>query len=159
MASLNKVQLIGNLGKNPEVRHTQSGDAVANFSIATSESWKDKNSGEKKEATEWHTVVVWGRLAEICEKYLAKGSKVFVEGTLRTEKWVDKDGRDRYTTKVVLRGFDAKLIMLGDPKGNGGGSQHRDDDEGDTPNRGGTGRAPGKRSDLDDEIPFAPEFR
>ncbi|MER9628407.1 single-stranded DNA-binding protein [Mesorhizobium sp. M0296] len=121
--SLNKVTLIGNLGADPEVRNLNSGVAVANFSIATSESWKDKNSGEKKERTEWHRVVVWNDgLISVIEKYVKKGSKVYVEGELQTRKW-EKDGVDHYSTEVVLTGFDCKLILLGD---SGGGSRASD---------------------------------
>ena len=103
MAGINKVILIGNLGNDPEVRYTPSGDAVANFSIATSEEWKDKNSGEKKERTEWHRIVAWRRLGEICGEYLSKGSKVYIEGRLQTRKWEDRDGNSRYTTEIVAR--------------------------------------------------------
>lgn len=101
MASLNKVQLIGHLGRDPEMRNMSNGDAVCNFSIATSERWKDKNTGEMKEATEWHRVVIWRKLAEIAGKYLRKGSSVYIEGQLRTRKWKDKEGKDQYTTEIV----------------------------------------------------------
>ncbi len=113
----NLVILIGNLGKDPEIRFTQSGDAVANFSIATSESWKDK-SGEQQTSTEWHNIVVWKRLAEICGEYLHKGSKVYIEGKLATKKWQDSNGNDRYTTEIVAR----EMKML-DSKGDGQQSQ------------------------------------
>ena len=102
MASVNKVIIVGNLGQDPEVRYTQDGKPIANFSIATSESWKDKNTGEKKEKTEWHRVCVFGRIAEVCGEYLSKGSPVYIEGKLQTRKWQDKDGQDRYTTEVVV---------------------------------------------------------
>lgn len=102
MAGVNKVILIGNLGQDPEIRYTQGGDAVATLSVATSETWKDRDSGEKRERTEWHRVVVWGRLAENVKQYLAKGSKVYIEGKLRTRKWQGQDGQDRYTTEVVV---------------------------------------------------------
>jgi single-strand DNA-binding protein len=108
---VNKVILIGNLGNEPEVRYTQSGDAVANVSIATSESWKDKNTGEAQERTEWHRVVFFGKLAEIVQQYLHKGSKVYVEGQLRTRKWQDKEGQDRYTTEVYV-GLRGTMQML-----------------------------------------------
>jgi len=116
MASLNKVMLIGNLGKDPEVRYTPSGMAVASFSIATSERFKNKN-GEWEERTEWHNVVLWGRQAEIAGEYLAKGRTVYIEGRLQTRKWQDKDGRDRWTTEVV----GEKMQMLGGGRGEGGG--------------------------------------
>lgn len=110
---VNKVILVGNLGKDPEVRYMPSGGAVANFSIATSESWKDKNTGEPKEKTEWHNISVFGKLAEIAGEYLRKGSQVYVEGALQTRKWQDQNGNDRYSTDVVLNGFDCKMQMLG----------------------------------------------
>lgn len=109
MAGINKVILVGNLGKDPEVRYLEGGTAVANFSIATSESFKDKTSGERRTVTEWHNVVLWRGLAEIAEKYLKKGNQVYIEGKLRTRKWQDKDGKDRYTTEIV----GDNLQMLG----------------------------------------------
>lgn len=116
--SLNKVLLIGNLGADPEIRSTQDGRQVANLRVATTESWKDKNSGEKKERTEWHRVTIWqDGLAKIAEKYLKKGSKVYLEGELQTRKWEDKDGVERYTTEVVLTGFNANLVLLGERSG------------------------------------------
>lgn len=141
MASVNKVILVGNLGKDPEVRRLQSGDPVVNLSIATSETWKDKSSGERKEKTEWHRVVIFNlRLAEVAEKYLRKGSKVYLEGSLQTRKWSDKDGADRYSTEIVLANFRGEIVML----------DGKSADE-----------APAKqpqqsfdRSELDDEIPF-----
>jgi len=111
MASVNKVILLGNLGADPEVRYTPSGVAVANFRIATSETWKDKNTGEKKEKTEWHGIVAWRRLGEICGEYLKKGSQVYIEGSLQTRQWEDKEGNKRYTTEVVAY----KMQMLGSP--------------------------------------------
>jgi single-strand DNA-binding protein len=116
-ASLNKVMLIGNLGKDPEVRSMQNGDKVANISIATSESWRDKASGEKKEKTEWHRVVIFGKLAEIVEKYTKKGSKVYVSGSLQTRKWTDSAGAEKYSTEVVLQGFGGELVLLDARKG------------------------------------------
>jgi len=116
MASVNKVILVGNLGKDPEVRTMQNGKKVANLVLATSESWKDKESGDRKEKTEWHRIVIWGQLVEITDKYLKKGSKVYVQGSLQTRKWQNKDGQDQYTTEVVLQGFGAELVML-DGKG------------------------------------------
>ncbi len=117
---VNKVILIGNLGKDPEVRYTPGGDAVANITLATSESWKDKNTGEQKEKTEWHRVVFFGKLAEIVGQYLKKGSKIYVEGKLQTRKWQDKNGQDRYTTEVVVQGYGGDMQML-DSRGAGGG--------------------------------------
>ena len=114
MASVNKVILIGNLGKDPEVKTIPSGKCVANFSIATSETWTDKNTGEKKEQTEWHNIVAWGRLGEICGEYLRKGTQVYIEGSLQTRKWEDKEGNPRYTTEVVAY----KMQMLGTKGGN-----------------------------------------
>jgi single-strand DNA-binding protein len=116
MSSVNKVTLVGNLGRDPEIRTTQDGKKIANLSIATSESWKDKNSGDRKEKTEWHRVVIFNdRLSEVAEKYLKKGSKVYLEGSLQTRKW-EKDGHDQYTTEVVLQQFRGELVML-DGKG------------------------------------------
>lgn len=113
MSSVNKVILIGNLGKDPEIRSLSSGSEVANFSVATSESWKDKNTGEKKEKTEWHNVAVFNDgLVRVIKSYLKKGSKVYIEGSLQTRKWTDKDGQDRYSTEIVLQGFNATLAML-----------------------------------------------
>ncbi len=110
--SVNKVILIGNLGKDPEVRYMPNGNAVANFSLATSETWKDKQTGEKKEKTEWHKVSVFGPLADIVSQYVKKGSKLYIEGKLQTRKWQAQDGQDRYSTEIVLQGFDSKLEML-----------------------------------------------
>ena len=142
--SVNKVILVGNLGKDPEVRRMTSGDPVVNLSLATSESWKDKASGERKEKTEWHRVVIFNKnLAEVAEKYLRKGSKVYVEGQLQTRKWTDKDGAEKYSTEVVLQNFRGELTML-DGKNDGGGRS------------GGAGEAPAsfQRDEMDDEIPF-----
>lgn len=137
--SINKVILIGNLGKDPEVRSMPNGDKVANITLATSENWKDKNTGEKKERTEWHRVVIFGKLAEIAEKYLTKGSKVYVCGQLQTRKWKDQSGSDKYTTEVVLQGFGGELTML---DGNGDRKQSAQ------------GSYDSPPSDMDDEIPF-----
>ena len=149
--SVNKVILVGNLGKDPEVRRMQSGDPVVNLSLATSESWRDKASGERKEKTEWHRVVIFNKnLAEIAEKYLRKGAKVYVEGALQTRKWTDKDGQEKYSTEIVLQNFRGELTML-DSKGEGGGGQGRGSYGG-----GGASEAPASfdRSEMDDEIPF-----
>lgn len=108
MASVNKAIIVGNIGKDPELKYTASGEAIANLTIATSESWKDKATGEKKESTEWHKVSFFGKLAEICGQYLKKGSQVYIEGSIKTRKWVDKDGQDRYTTEI--RGDEMKML-------------------------------------------------
>jgi single-strand DNA-binding protein len=113
MSSVNKVILVGNLGRDPEVRSTQGGSRIANLSVATSERWKDKSSGDAKERTEWHRVVVFNdRLSEVCEKYLRKGSKVYIEGALETRKWTDQSGQEKYSTEIVLRQFKGELVML-----------------------------------------------
>jgi single-strand DNA-binding protein len=119
--SLNKVMLIGNLGQDPEVRSFQNGGKVCNLRIATSETWKDRNTGERQERTEWHTVAIFSEgLVNVCENYLKKGSKVFIEGKLQTRKWQDQNGQDRYSTEVVLRGYDGTLTMLDGRQGGGG---------------------------------------
>lgn len=141
--SVNKVILIGNLGKDPECRAMQNGTKVANLSIATSESWKDKASGEKKEKTEWHKVVIFGQLAETAERFLKKGSKVYLEGSLQTRKWTDKDGADKYSTEVVLQGFGANLTML-DGKQSAGDDRPVADQ----------GRATRGHDDMDSDLPF-----
>ena len=155
--SVNKVILIGNLGKDPEVRRLNNGDPVVNLSVATSESWRDKQSGERKEKTEWHRVVIFNEnLAKVAEQYLRKGSKVYLEGQLQTRKWTDQAGVEKYSTEVVLQKFRGELTML-DGKGEGGGSRSYDD-SGFTPNAGAkrTGEGPRENftQDLDDEIPF-----
>ncbi|WP_420408643.1 single-stranded DNA-binding protein [Hoeflea sp.] len=156
--SLNRAELIGHLGADPEIRRTQSGNAIANLSVATSESWRDKNTGERREKTEWHRVVIFSEgLAKVAENYLKKGSKVFISGKLQTRKWQDQSGQDKYTTEIILQGFDAKLQMLdsrreGDGGGHGGGSSSGG-------RGGGFGGGGGGSRDLDDDIPFAPEWR
>ncbi len=140
---VNKVILIGNLGQDPEVRYMPNGNAVANVSVATSESWKDKNSGEMQERTEWHRVVFFRRLAEIVGEYLKKGSKVYVEGRLQTRKWQDQNGNDRYTTEIV-----ADQMQMLDSRG--GGSASYDS----APSQSSSGPAPGPDQDFDDDIPF-----
>ena len=118
MASLNKVQIIGNLGKDPEVRHTNDGRAIVNLTVATSENWKDKNTGEKKEKTEWHRVVIFNEgLAKVAEAYLKKGSTVYLEGQLQTRKWTDKDGVEKYSTEIVLQNFRGEMVLLGGKDG------------------------------------------
>jgi single-strand DNA-binding protein len=176
--SVNKVILIGNLGADPEIRRTQDGRPIANLRIATSESWRDKNSGERKEKTEWHSVVIFNEgLCKVAEQYLKKGSTVYVEGQLQTRKWQDQSGADRYSTEVVLQGFNGNLTMLGGRGDGGGASRGGNDFGGDSyggggydggygspaPSRGGSsggasrsGSAPsgGFSRDLDDDIPF-----
>ena len=121
MGTVNKVIIVGNLGKDAEVRYTPGGSAVATVSIATTEVWKDKSSGQRQEKTEWHRVVIFGKVAEIAEKYLRKGSKVYIEGKIQTRKWTDKAGADKYTTEIVLSGFDGKMVMLGGKEDSPGG--------------------------------------
>jgi single-strand DNA-binding protein len=157
--SVNKVILVGNLGRDPEVRTFQNGGKVCNLRIATSENWKDRNTGERKERTEWHTVAIYNEnLARVAEQYLKKGSKVYIEGALETRKWQDQSGQDRYTTEVVLRPYSGTMVML-DGRGEGGGT-YMDDRSGGDSYGGGFGggddrRSPAPaRSDLDDEIPF-----
>lgn len=113
MRGINKVILVGTLGQDPEVRYTAKGDAVANLSVATSESWKDKNTGQQQEKTEWHRVVIFGKLAEVAGEYLRKGSQVYLEGQLQTRKWQDQSGQDKYTTEIVVQGFNGVMQMLG----------------------------------------------
>ena len=165
--SVNKVILVGNLGRDPEVRFAQDGSKILNFSVATSESWKDRQSGERRERTEWHRVVIFNpNLADIGERYLRKGSKVYLEGQLQTRKWTGQDGQERYSTEVVLTRFRGELTLLdsrGEGGGGGGGSQgggYDDGGYGGPPAQGGSGGAgaggggPVPGGDLDDEIPF-----
>jgi single-strand DNA-binding protein len=156
--SVNKVILIGNLGADPEIRRTQDGRPIVNLRVATSESWRDKTTGERKEKTEWHRVVIFNEgLCRIAEQYLKKGSKVYLEGALQTRKWTDKDGHERYSTEVVLQGFNSQLTML-DTRG-GGGASADSDDFGSSGPSAARERKPalagaGKSADMDDEIPF-----
>jgi single-strand DNA-binding protein len=155
--SVNKVILIGNLGADPEIRHTQDGRAIANLRIATSESWRDKTSGERREKTEWHRVVIFNEnLARIAEQYLKKGSKVYVEGSLQTRKWEDQQGQERYTTEVVLQGFNGQLTMLDGRQRDGmGEGDHGGSDFGRSgPFKSGGGKGKSFDKELDDEIPF-----
>ncbi|MCW9044112.1 MAG: single-stranded DNA-binding protein [Pseudopelagicola sp.] len=170
--SVNKVILVGNLGRDPEVRTFQNGGKVCNLRIATSETWKDKNTGERRERTEWHTVAIFSEgLVRVCEQYLRKGSKVYLEGKLQTRKWQDQSGNDRYSTEVVLQGFDGTLIMLDGRSGGGGGGGDYGGGQGggygggdqggygggyDSGPGGGANQGGGGSSsrDLDDEIPF-----
>jgi single-strand DNA-binding protein len=173
--SVNKVILVGNLGRDPEIRSTTSGQRIANFSLATSENWRDRTSGERKERTEWHRVVVFNeRLVDVIEKYVKKGSKLYIEGALQTRKWTDNSGAERYTTEVVLQNFRGELTMLDGRGGSGGGDTGGGFEPDDGPSGGGGpagggpsgggssrgragGGAPpggGPGGDLDDEIPF-----
>jgi single-strand DNA-binding protein len=159
MASVNKVIIVGNLGRDPETRYMPNCEAVANIAVATTESWKDKATGEKKEQTEWHRITFYRKLAEIAGQYLKKGSQVYVEGRLQTRKWTDKDGVERYTTEIIA---DA-MQMLGSRQGMGGNNAPMEDDYANAPAArqnvgGGAGRPPSKPapnfSDMDDDIPF-----
>ena len=173
--SVNKVILVGNLGKDPEIRSFQNGGKVANFSIATSESWKDKNTGEKREKTDWHNVAIFNEgLVRVAEQYLRKGSKVYIEGQLQTRKWTDQSGTDKYTTEVVLQNYNGTLVMLdgrSDGGGSGGGGGMRNsggggnswgnDGGGSSGGNYGGGSSQGGGSgggafdsDLDDDVPF-----
>lgn len=159
MASVNKVQLLGNLGRDPEVRNFQNGDKVCNLRVATSETWKDQATGEKRERTEWHSVAIFGALAGIAEKYLRKGSKVFLEGQLQARKWQDQNGQDRYSTEVVLRPFNGQMVMLDGRRdgGQGGGGYGGSYDSGPQGGSHGGGSGGGQTSGHnidDDEIPF-----
>jgi len=162
--SVNKVILVGNLGADPEIKRTQDGRPIANLRIATSETWRDKNTGERKEKTEWHRVVIFSEgLCRVAEQYLKKGAKVYIEGQLQTRKWTDQSGAERYSTEVVLQGFNATLTML-DGRSGGGGSFGGDDAGGDFgssgPSVGGgarraaVGGGGGRNADIDDDIPF-----
>jgi single-strand DNA-binding protein len=173
--SVNKVILIGNLGADPEIRRTQDGRPIANLRIATSETWRDRNTGERKEKTEWHTVVIFNEgLCKVAEQYLKKGATVYIEGQLQTRKWQDQTGNDRYSTEIVLQGFNSTLTMLGG-RGDGGGGAGRGgndfgggggyDDYGSAPSapsrsggssagRGASAPSGGFSRDLDDDIPF-----
>ena len=158
--SVNKVILVGNLGRDPEVRHTQDGKSIVNLSLATSESWRDKSTGERKEKTEWHRVVIFNEaLAKVAEQYLKKGSTVYIEGQLQTRKYTDKDGVEKYSTEVVLQNYRGELTMLGGRAGGeGAGSYGGGDDFGqsspmDRP-RSGAAKTQSFTRDLDDEVPF-----
>jgi single-strand DNA-binding protein len=159
--SVNKVILVGNLGRDPEVRHTQDGKPIVNLSIATSETWRDRNSGERKERTEWHRVVIFNEnLAKVAEQYLKKGSTVYVEGQLQTRKYTDKDGVEKYSTEIVLQNFNGTLTMLGGRPGSEGGASVGGGDDGfgqsgpmERPRMGGA-KPQNFARDLDDEVPF-----
>jgi single-strand DNA-binding protein len=161
--SVNKVILIGNLGADPEIRRTQDGRPIVNLRLATSETWRDKTTGERRERTEWHRVVIFNEnLAKVAEQYLKKGSKIYIEGQLQTRKWQDQQGQDRYSTEVVLQGFSSQLTMLDRVGGGGAGGDFGSDDSGS--NFGSSGsRSPahqpamagaGARDDMNDEVPF-----
>jgi single-strand DNA-binding protein len=161
--SVNKVILVGNLGKDPEIRRTQDGRPIANLSVATSETWRDKATGERKEKTEWHRVVIFSEpLCKIVEQYLKKGAKVYIEGALQTRKWTDQAGVEKYSTEVVLQGFNSTLTMLDGRSGGGAGSFGPDDAGGDFGSGGPSTAAPrravaaagARNSDMDDDIPF-----
>ena len=149
---INKVIVVGNLGGDPETRYMPSGSAVTNMTVATNESWKDKQTGEQKERTEWHKVAMFGRLAEIAAEYLRKGSQVYIEGKLRTRKWQDKDGQDRYTTEIIAD----EMQMLGGRSGAGGGGSFGGGGQQGGGQQGGGGNAPPQSGpdDFDDDIPF-----
>jgi single-strand DNA-binding protein len=159
--SVNKVILIGNLGADPEIRRLSDGRPVANLRVATSENWKDKNTGERREKTEWHRVVIFNEgLCRVVEQYLRKGAKVYLEGQIQTRKWQDKDGQDKYSTEIVLQGFNSQLVML-DSRGGGGGGGALEDSGGEFGSSGpmrqrqpAAAGAGSRRGDLDDEIPF-----
>jgi single-strand DNA-binding protein len=145
--SVNKVILMGNLGRDPDIRRTQAGDPIVNLSVATSESWRDKGTGERKERTEWHRVVIFNEnLAKVAENYLRKGSKVYLEGQLQTRKWTDKDGAEKYSTEVVLSRFRGELVLL-DSRGSGDNAPARASASSEAP-------ASFERNEMDDEIPF-----
>jgi single-strand DNA-binding protein len=148
--SVNKVILIGNLGKDPEVRNSQAGDKIVSFNLATSETWTDKASGERKERTEWHRVVVFNsQIADVCERFLKKGAKVYVEGQLQTRKWADQQGVERYSTEIVLARFKGEMTMLTSANSGDRGTSR-------TEGSGG-GYLPRTGGDLDDDVPFAPQ--
>ena len=163
--SVNKVILVGNLGKDPEIRRTQDGRPIANLSIATSETWRDKGTGERKEKTEWHRVVIFNEgLCKVAEQYLKKGAKVYIEGALQTRKWTDQSGVEKYSTEIVLQGFNGTLTMLDGRGGGGGGGSFGDEPGGDFGSSGPVSSAPrrpvaaggggGRSNDMDDDIPF-----
>jgi single-strand DNA-binding protein len=158
--SVNKVILVGNLGKDPEIRRTQDGRPIANLSVATSEQWRDKATGERKEKTEWHRVVIFSEgLAKVAEQYLKKGAKVYIEGQLQTRKWTDQAGVEKYSTEVVLQGFNSNLTMLDGRSGAGGGGGYSDEPGNDfassAPRRVAAAAGGGGRNgDMNDDIPF-----
>jgi single-strand DNA-binding protein len=164
--SVNKVLLVGNLGRDPEVRHTQDGQKIVHLALATSERWRDRATGEQRDRTEWHRVVIFNeRLGEVAERYLSKGRSVYIEGQLQTRKWTDQSGQERYTTEVVLQRFRGELVLLGGPGEAAAGGPPEDDAgewgraasqgrTGSAPSGGRRQQSPGNFDDLDDEIPF-----
>ena len=159
MASVNKIILVGNLGRDPEMRSFPSGDQVANVTIATTDKWKDKQTGDMKEATEWHRVVIFNEgIAKVAEQYLKKGSSVYIEGSLQTRKWTDKDGIEKYTTEIVLQNFNGNLTMLGSKPGGGSGDSYGGGDDFGSSSPMERPRSSAKPAsfarDLDDEVPF-----
>ncbi len=158
--SVNKVTLVGNLGRDPEVRHTQDGNPIVHLNVATSETWKDRQSGERRERTEWHRVVIFNEhLGRVAQDYLKKGAKVYLEGQLQTRKWTDQSGQEKYTTEIVMQRYRGELQML-DKRGEGGGDyggqpeERSGGDGGDSGGSGGPSGGPGGGGDIDDEIPF-----
>ena len=152
--SVNKVILVGNVGKDPETRTFSNGGKVCNFSMATSETWRDKQSGERRESTQWHNIAIFNEnLINVVENYVKKGSKLYIEGQLQTRKWQDRDGNDRYTTEVVLQRFRGELVLL-DSRGEGGGRGSYNMDQGGGSRSASTMEGPKEDFDLDDEIPF-----
>lgn len=143
MSGVNKAIIVGRLGNDPELKFGPSGDAIANLSVATSDTWKDKNTGEKKEKTEWHRISMFGKTAELAGKYLQKGSQVYLEGKLQTRKWTDKEGQDKYTTEIVVSGFDGKMQFL-DAKGTSAPKQKAQSKQ----------KSPSMTNDFDDDVPF-----
>ena len=153
--SVNKVILVGNLGGDPDVRTFSNGGKVCNLSLATSENWKDRNTGERRERTEWHRVAIFSEpLVRVAEQYLRKGAKIYIEGQLETRKWQDQSGQDRYTTEVVLRPYRSELTMLDSRGGGGGGDYVPDQSSGGGASQGSSYSGPAPAADLDDEIPF-----
>jgi len=158
--SVNKVIIIGNLGRDPEVRHTQGGAMIVSLTVATSEVWNDRTSGERREKTEWHRIVIFNeRLGEVAERFLRKGRKVYLEGSLQTRKWTDQQGQERYTTEIVLTRFDGDLVMIDSNRGGDDENRYGPDERpsrNPAPQRPSSGGSPG--ADLDDEVPFGPCF-
>lgn len=166
MAGINKVIIVGRVGNDPETRRFQSGDEMAEFSVATSDQWKDKNTGERKERVEWHKVKIMnpGLVKNVVRPFVNKGSLVGIEGELQTEKWKDRDNNDRYTTRVVVSAFKGTIYLLGnkdDSSGSrsGGGDDRRESNRSSSGSRGGSSSGGGYSTHLDDDIPFAPEWR
>lgn len=160
--SVNRAIIVGNLGKDPEIRRTQDGKPIANLTVATSESWRDKATGERKEKTEWHRVSIFSEpLCKVAEQYLKKGSKVYIEGAIQTRKWTDQSGVEKYSTEIVLQAFNSVLTMLDGPAKSDPDDDHHDQrpiSERAAPKRGPAGRA-NVNTDMDDDIPFSPEWR